>query len=149
MAYPASQQLLVAALQEVGQVANRTRVRTVRLRDLAAAGPVDRRALLDFMSEMTGAINSWASANSLSGIVQYARDQFDDPTLDVVAEFSAMRNAATTLRDWIFNNFPKDAGGAWLINSYDNTGNSTSLQFTQAQLTQFIVSADALIATIS
>lgn len=150
MPFPASQQLLVDALRDAQAIANRAKRRTQELKSAAETAPVDRQELIVYMGELTAALNRWATISALPGIVQYARDQFDNQTLNVGAEFTAMVTAATSLRDWIFNAFPKDAtSGAWLVDNYDVNGRPSRLQFTVAQLSGFVTRADALIAAIA
>ena len=43
---------------------------------------------------------------SIPGIGQYAQDQEDDPTYDVVAEFTALLAAEQAVLNWLTNNMP-------------------------------------------
>ena len=63
------------------------------------------------MTRCRDAVIKWDEASSLPGMVQWARDQEDDQSYDVVAEFLAMRTAAVAVSQWVFDNFPKGAGG--------------------------------------
>lgn len=150
MPFPASQQLLVDGLREAQSVAGAIRRRTNELRAVAEAGPLDRITLVRYMGQLTQAIDRWAAIAAVPGIVQYARDQFGDQGLDIAAEFSAMTTAATTMRDWLFAAFPKDAGsGAWLVFEFGQDGQPIPLQFTSGQLAGFVTRANTLTATIS
>lgn len=101
------------------------------------------------MGQLNASITVLNDAAAIPGVEQYARDQFDNPSFDIAAEFTAMVNAITTLRDWIFANFPKDTGsGAWLAQSFNNAGVATELPFTTADLVDYRTNADAVIATI-
>ncbi len=148
MTFPASQQLLVEGLLQARSRASSIKLVVSRQRTAAQAGPLSRETLIAVMSKLTDAIDLWASVRELPGIAQYAKDQFDDPALDIAAEFTAMEAAAIDLRDWIFTDFPT-ASGAWLVHSYNNKGESIDLTFTVSQLAEFVIKSNTLIATIS
>jgi hypothetical protein len=82
-------------------------------------------------------------------MAQYARDQFNNPALDIAAEFSAMQAAADSLRGWIDANFPRHASGALLMETCAADGTRSNMTFTSAELAAFRTQADAFIATIS
>lgn len=149
MAFPASSPLLSDVLADARAEARRVTAKSASLKAASLAGDVPRPDLIAYMGQLNKAVGVWNAARSTPGIAVYAQDQLGSPTLDVGAEFTAMMNATTTLRDWIFTNFPKDAGGAWLVHSYSNAGIQTALVFTTAQLAQFRNHIDTLIATIS
>ena len=130
-------------------LASSIRAQSVAIRDASAAGPIARDQVLAYMVRLSSVIANWNAARSAPNIGPYAQNQLGNGTLDIDAEFTAMLNAATALRDWIFTNFPKDAGGAWLLYTYDSAGAQTSLTFTTAQLAQFRTNIDAFVATIS
>jgi len=142
------QQSLNDALWSTNRTALQVDRQIATLRNMAASGPVDRYRFIDAMKLLNNAISTWTAASNVTGIVQYAQDQLNDPTLDVAAEFTAMVSAAEDLQDWIFTAFPTGAGGAILSQSMNSSGVLTSLTFTQAQLTGFVTEADTLLATI-
>ena len=97
----------------------------------AGAGSVTRKDLIRHMSMLTGSIADWDAIRTRPGLVEYARAQYDDAGLDIVAEFTTMRAAAVALRDWLFTNFPKDnQSGGWIVSEYDNAGAETDLLIT-------------------
>ena len=148
MAFPASQTLLSTALVKASKIASDTKNRSVALNASIALGSIDRDLTITYMSQLTGAINAWNIIKATPGIAEYAKVQYNDPTLDIAAEFNSMVTTATTTRDWIFNNFPKDGSGAWLINSYSESGQHTDLQFTKGQLSTLVTEIDLLITEI-
>lgn len=149
MAFPASTQLLSFVLENARTKANSVRQESILIRDRSAAGNVNRVDVVHYMGRLTNALAAWNAARSTPGIGPYAQEQLGSPTLDVDTEFGEMLSTATTLRDWIFANFPKDVSGAWLVHSYDASGVQSHLVFTTAQLAQFRTNVDALIARIS
>lgn len=97
-----------------------------------AAGAVSANAVIQIMSSMKSSIEVWDTVSALPGLVQYARDQEDDQTYDVVAEFLAMKAAAEAVRDWVINNFPT-AAGFIQKDTLELDGAITVRQFTPAQ----------------
>ena len=121
-----------------------------RLRDQSAVGATSRSSYLSLLAQLGAAVNRWAAIAAISGMGAYAQNQYGSGTLNIGAEFTAMRNAAISLRDWIFTNFPKDAGsGAVLVTTVDTNGVQTALEFTSQQVSGFRTQADAFVATIS
>ena len=149
MAFPASQQLLFEGFQRSRILAVQVKTKTQRHHDDSAAGDVNRIDLIHLVRVLSNAIDEWAEISALPGIGQYARDQLDDQTINIGAEFTAMRNEAISLRDWIVANFPThNPSGAWLVASYDGTGLEVPLVFTTTDLNGFRTRALSLIATI-
>ena len=103
------------------------------------------------MTNLKSSIEVWDTASSLPGMAQYARDQENDQTYDVIAEFTAMRTAAVAPVDWVFNNFPKDAQAPNYIlkDILAADGSITVRQFTSAQTTGLQTALDDLIAAIA
>lgn len=155
MAWPASRTILFDRFTSLNRTALRLRAQVKEVRDKAVAGPVVRQTLLELQRYLDDGYDRFAAIGSLpqadrDALVAYARDQFNDPALDVVGEFVAMRDGALALRDWINANFPRDAvTGAVLTVTVDANGLATPLTFTVAQLAGFVVQADAFLATIS
>jgi len=85
------------------------------------------------MLRMPQAVAIWDAAKNLPGMLQYAKDQHDDPTYDVVLEFTSMRSAAIAVSQWIFDNFPKSSGGFIEKERYETDFSITAAMFTPAQ----------------
>jgi hypothetical protein len=150
MSFPASTELLSSSLANACGQARRVKDIATTLRTASAVGDVPRTNLIFLMQQLSTAIAIWNQTAALSGIAAYAQAQLGNGSLNVATEFTSMVNAATALRDWIFTNFPKDAGsGAWLTGSFNNAGTLTELVFTTAQLAQFRANVDTFVATIS
>lgn len=150
MAYPATTQSLQDAIALADANANKVKTFTQSLRNASAAGPVGRQGVIELVGVLTRAITAWNGVAARPGIAAYAQAQKGNGSLDVAAEFTAMVTQATSLRDWIVNNFPRDAASqAALIWVYDANGNPQELTFTTLDLAQFRTRADAVIATIA
>lgn len=143
-AVPASQ--LTLAITTAVQV--KSLLETVNADSLA--GPIARHRLISVMAELSRAITRFTAVAATPGIVQYAKDQFDDQLYDIGADITAINGAITTLRDWVFSNFPKDAGsGAWLVSSFAQDGAVTELTFSTATLAQYRTNSAAVIAALT
>lgn len=145
MAFPASTLTLEAGWSDFRALALTVKRKTTQLRDLSAAGTTDRVLYVKLRGILDNAVTQWAAILAeTSGLQAYARDQLEDQSLDLSAEYTAMRNAAIALRDWLDANIPTGAGGAVLERQIDDT----PLVFTSGQTAGFRTEADTLIATI-
>ena len=57
---------------------------------------------------------------SIQGLADYAISQENAPNYNVITEFNEVSTAITTVKNWVADNFPKDASGyvqAWTINA--------------------------------
>lgn len=153
MAYPASTQTLDAWLSKVDSVASSLKFSAQRLHTRSAAGTADMELIRRFFDELVDANNLFIAVAAVPGIVQYAKDQKEDPSLNPVTEFNAMAAEVVTTLDWIRTNAPSDNfGGSSYYLTFDlptgNTTRSSVLTFTAAQTTALRTQLDALIATI-
>lgn len=148
MAYPASTKTLSEAQRNVDAAALSIKRVVQDLITLSAAQSVDRIVLIDLQRRLTTSIDTFNVAKVLVGMQAYARDQKQSQTLDLATEFNAMVDALVALRQWIFDNFPR-SGSALLERSVNLLGESTNLQFTSAQLTNFRTEATIFVATIN
>lgn len=112
-----------------------------------AAQSVSGNHLLQIMSEMKSAIETWNAAAAVPGIVAYVRDEKNDQALDVVAELTAMVAAAAAVRDRVIAGFPA-SGGYILKDQLGADGSISVRQFTPAQTAVLRGDLDALIVAI-
>lgn len=85
-----------------------------------------------------------------SGIAKYAKDQENDQTYDVVAEYQAVQTALDAVQNEIRTTFPVDGNG-YLLNRKFNSANSiqtTSRNFAPAATTDIKTLCETLSATI-
>lgn len=154
MAWPLSKATLELRFGLINTEIRHIKSVTQRARDLSVAGPVERRLLLELQRSLNSSVVALDAAAALpqaerNALIAYAQDQFGDATLDVAAEFTALRNAANSLRAWIHTNFPRDAAsGAVLVYTVAENGDETHLTFTTEQLATFRTQADTLLALI-
>ena len=149
MSWPASQETLALRLAEVNTRALRLRAELQSVVTASQAGSVGRERLIGVWRTLAYTLSRWQTIAATPGIEQYARDQYNDPTLDLAAEFSAMISAAQGLRSWLDTNFPRDSGsGAILVFTIDEDANLTDLGFTSGQLATFRTQAQSVIDAI-
>ena len=150
MTWPATQLSAGEAFSTINRTALTARAQAQAFSAKSAAGPVSRIEVLELQRTIAGAAARLTSLSTTPGLPQYARDQFANPALDPVAEFTAMRAAMISLRDWIFANFPRDpTTQAVLTHTYDVDGVASQLTFTSAQLAGLRTQIAAFVATIS
>lgn len=147
MAFPTA----LTAAESFGKVqatARRMQTAIQQLHDQSAAGNTAVVTYVQMINNIHGAVTLWDSLAATPGLVQYARDQYNDQTLDIVAEFQAMRAAVIGLRNWIFANIPKDANDVPLLQTLNADGTLSDRTVTPAQTAGFRTQAQAVLATM-
>lgn len=86
---------------------------------------------------------------SIPGISQYAKDQEDDPTYDVAAEFNALIVSVEAVMSNIETTFPTDVDGYLLEKQFNAQGTYDFRQFTGAQLVTLRGLLDAVAAQVA
>ena len=124
---------LSKAYQKAQSEAIRVKAFSTAARNALLAGNVSANAVIQIMTNLKSSVEVWDTVSALPGIAQYARDQEDDQTYDVVAEFLAMRNAAVACVDWVFDNFPKAPSGHIEKDTLETDGSITVRQFNSGQ----------------
>ena len=139
---------LAKAYQKAQNESIRVKQFATQARNALIAGTVSANAVIQIMSNLKSSIEVWDTVSSLSGIAQYAKDQEDDQTYNVVAEFTTMRTEAVAARDWVITNFPA-SGGFIQKDTLELDGSITVRQFTPAQTTGLQTVLADLIAAIA
>lgn len=147
MAYPTG--MLSLTLEEVDRLATQIKSFAQRQRDVMAAGNVLSERIFDVHIRMKKADESFAAAASVPGIVQYARDQKDDQSLDVTAEFAAMRSAVQSVVSIIETTFPRDASDTYLLAQTWGVSGPEDREFTPAQTSSIRTQLQGVIDAIS
>jgi len=150
MAFPASTLTTQDAWDEMRKLAIRAKSAAGVLSVDSLAGDTNRDRYVRLQRILDQIIDRWLILQAVPGLEAYARDQINDPVLNLQAEYIAMRDAGIALRSWIFSNIPIDSGsGAALLYSVDADGNQISLTFSTAQTTTFRTNVTTFVATIS
>lgn len=114
--------------------------------DAAAAGPVPRFRFPRLATTLSAGNIRLGEFEVVGGIQQYARDQLDDQTYDVVARFAEVRLELGTLIAWIVANYPTSPTGFLLTYTFEANGMQISPDFIAADLTGFRTQAQLFIA---
>lgn len=139
---------LDAAWQLARGTAGSLKQRSINLNTASLAGPVSADVIIAYCENLANCRDTFARIAAVPGIVAYAREQVNDPALDVTAAFTAMVNAIDATRSWIVTNFPHDGGNYLLASQFDVNGRQVYRTFDTATLAGFRAQLAALIATI-
>lgn len=146
MAYPTG--MLSIVLEDIDRRAAALKLYAQQVRAECAVGNVPSSRILDVYVNFKQERAALASAAATPGLTQFARDQKQNQTLDVVAEFNAMIAAIDGVTGWLETNFPKDAGGFLLAKSF-SAGTIVDRLFPASQTAGFRTQLDTLIAAIA
>lgn len=130
-------------------IATQVKTSAQNVRTLSAAGTLASSNLLDFVTYLAEARAGLQTCAQVPGIQTYAQEQLEDPSIDLTAEFIAMRDQMDATRTWITTNFPKEATSGYLLaQTFTADGRQADRVFTAAQTAGLRTVLDALIATI-
>jgi hypothetical protein len=146
MAYPTG--MLSFILEDIDRRASAVKLLAQQISSECAAGNVPSTRILDSYIRFKQERAQLATSASTPGLTQFARDQKNNQTLDVVVEFNAMIAAMDGITAWIETNYPKDVGGFLLAKQFSN-GTIIDRMFTPAQTAGFQTQLNSLIATIN
>lgn len=113
------------------------------LASVPASVPV---AVIQHLGQVVITMNALAAT---PGLAQYAKDQVNDQTYDVVAEFNTMRDAMVAARDNLIGMFPKDGSNFILYQTFNADGSIAIRNFTAAQVAPAVALIDVVIASIA
>jgi hypothetical protein len=147
MAYPTG--MLSFVLEGIDSRALKIKSYCQNLRNASAAGPIQSGQILSVFQALRQDRAALVTASSTPGLAQYAKDQKNNQTLDVVAEFNGMIAAIDQVVSWITTNFPKDAATQCLLERTLGSEGPIEVTFTSAQTAGMRTQLDSLIATIN
>lgn len=144
MPYPTDS--LAKVLEEIDNTAIQLKATLQSQVASMAAGNVNASTVLGVYVRLKRDDTTLAAAAGTSGIVQYARNVKNNQSLDVVAEFTAMRSAIADAISWVDTNFP--ASGGYIQSHQISGGVVTERSFSPAQTAGFRTVLNSVIATI-
>lgn len=147
MAFPATADNLARALLDAQNEARAIKTYSADAVTLMAGNNVSANQVLDIYARLGTAKAKFQAVAAVSGIGQYAKDQFANQSLDVVAEFNAMVAAVDYVRSWIETNHPKDPSG-YLLKDQFSGGSISVRSFTPAQTAGLRTALSSLVAAI-
>lgn len=137
--------VLDSALETIQQKAKTVRDTAVTIKTQIDAGPVPSDVVINLMRHMRIAHDVMSAAKAMPGLNEYAKNEFNDPLLDYVAEVNTALSAMLACYTWVNTNFPKDASGYLLKDKIVN-GVIENRIFTQAQTAGLSTALATLIA---
>ncbi len=151
MAYPTSRLRAVVA-----RAFNNADSTAIRLRSIAGAldaqmavGPSTATLILDdLLAELRSSRVVLIASRDTSGVLAYAREQFDDATIDLPSEFNTLIAAIDSTITWIVDNFPTGAGGFLERYQLAADGALTDRSFSVAQTVGLRTQLQALFAAV-
>lgn len=132
---------------EIRRVRNRIKTLVTTVRNESASRDIERHLIGDLLDDLTHAINVF-SAPKLTGFVDYVRSQYSAVTYDIDAHCTAMANAASTLRQTIYDAFPTGTNGDWLLGYRTLEGVWINDTFSIAAMSQFRTAADTFLSEL-
>lgn len=106
--------------------------------------------ILNVVRDILSARDALAQLAGTPGLEAYARDQIEDPTLNLAVEYNAMIAAINAVRDWVFVNIPKEAvTGYLLIETLTTELVRVDREFSSVSLGGLRTVLDTLIASIN
>lgn len=148
MTFRASTQIKADALTEIKQGAIRAQALAQQHSNAMLAGNVSAQTVLNLVQQCKTLIDRWGVLVAIQGLAAYAADQENDINYDVVAEFTAMRNALIAVRDRIVADLPT-ATGKLAVYTLAADGALVPDTFTPAQTANLRTALNNFVATIS
>lgn len=113
----------------------------------SAAGTISVTAIEELMRQLASFAGGVRAAATVPGLLAYAKAQYADDRIDIVAEYDALLARVDNALKWISLNMPK-SGGYVLKEQWAEDGSITQRQFTAADLKNLRDVVDTVIAAI-
>lgn len=150
MTYPANALLLSSVIERISEEMRGVKADAQNLRATSAAGPVSATAVIAYLGRLVDARDRMAALASAPGLGEYAKAQYNNPNLDIAAEYTATVAQINATGAWIIGNFPKTATTNELRErTFDANGRTVAVQFSTASMAGLRSALDALTATIA
>ena len=104
-----------SAFDEARQIAQVVKARASEIRGEMAVGSVSIERILAHADQVKRQGDRLDALKTIPGLNQWARDQLDDQTINLPAEFTAMRNAMDAYVAEVVSSAPTGAGGCRLL----------------------------------
>lgn len=115
----------------------------------ATLAPCTAALILGTVRDILAARDAMQALAATPGLEAYAREQINNPALNLVAEYNAMIAAINAVRDWVSTNIPKDGTGYLLIQTISTELVVTDREFSSVSLGGLRTVLDTLIAAIA
>jgi hypothetical protein len=149
MALPIREYVLDTGLKTALEKARAVRSMVTMLKaDIDGGQSIAANRIIDTMRGVKVSRDIFATVAALPGLAAYAKTEYADANLDIVAELNAVITACDNCVSWVGTNFPKDANGYLLIHKIV-AGDIEVRTFAPAALSGFATQLGALLAAFS
>ena len=148
MAFPASTQTQVDALTGIRRVAINLKAQSQSLLAILQSDGATASQLVGYFGNLKSSLDNFITYASVPGLAQYAQNQYDDDTLNIVTEYQAMKEAVENTIEWIATNIPTDSNGYAAIKLLNVDGTIQDRSFGVAAVAPLASLVSTLIGTI-
>lgn len=135
-------------LKEIISIARAIKSASTSMLDQSAAGDVSAHDIALLANDFQIHDDRLSSLETAPGLLQHAKDHFNDQTFNATAEVTSLKVATASTITWIDANIPKSAGGRWLEIEEIVAGRVVERTLTPAQTAGLRTELTALLATI-
>ena len=93
---------------------------------------IDSSVIINIVSVLSQKKAKLETYKNITGILQYSKDQEEDQTYDIAAEYTALVARIDDVINWVKASYPADTNGYLLVRKWTLDGTSTR-EFTPAQ----------------
>lgn len=151
MAFPTSNPLAAALISAQGTAAT-LKYLAQSTATACAAGPVSANLLLQMMDTLVRSKAIFNTVAATPGILQYAKDQYNNQSLSISTQFTNMISAIDAAATQIAGDIPKGTAGqgGWMLTQKFAADGSVSVRaFSSVETAAIVTALNALVATIS
>ena len=147
MAFPAEGKITLRRAWD-GITSAATRIKRIA-NEYIAMSSITRLAVLEYARTLAESLAILDSNTATAGLLAYAQNELNDATINLSAEYTAMRTQIVATQDWIVANFPKDAVGNLVVYVFDSNKKYINVALTSGQLTACKAQLNSLVVTIN
>lgn len=137
MAFPGtSVTSLAGKWQSIKSTSGEIKNQCVQLIAQAAITRIRGLEFANFLADSLQSLNTLTANATTNGLLEYARAQENNASLDLVSEYNTMRTALVAAQDWLVANFPNTTGEL-RVYSFDANKRFANINLTAGQLSAF------------
>ena len=122
MSFPASTSTKQQALQTLCGLASSIKTRLNNTANAMEQGRATGSTLVSVAGELVSAGTTLTQLEAVTGLSDYAAEQFNRPDLDLFAERDVVVSKIQAVVGWIFNNLPTDTEGYFAVKKFNAQG---------------------------
>lgn len=136
------------AFDMIRNVVGQVRQNAVNLRNESTVADISAERVIRFVALLQDSLETLDRWVAVPGTQEIIRQQTNNPSFDLTSEYSTLRAAIVTCRNWIIANFPKDGADYLLYHKFNAQGKIVPRMFFPAQLAELHTELDTLVAAI-